>query len=121
MEFIDDSYTAFNLIEGLFWICLGLLAFGLSGKVSGALRQFALVNAANLALFGVSDIVEAFVGSFFEPGREWLFVWKGINVAVLVCAVPWYLAIRFREHRSAIAAAETQTAQSPESESGGGE
>lgn len=95
MEILDDSYAAFNLIEGLFWIILGLVAFGVSSRIPHELRRFAHVQAANLGVFGVSDIVEALAGSFFEPGMEWLFAWKAINVILLVAAIPWYLWIRF--------------------------
>lgn len=100
MEMINDSYVAFNLIEGLFWIALGIALLGFYCRVDLYERRFVLVQGANLFLFGVSDIVEASIGSFFEPGLEWLFVWKALHVILLVVAIPWYVVIRFQHERS---------------------
>ena len=89
----DLTYVAFNNIEAAFWVLIGLGSL-LAGRRFTEFRFLSLFTTVNLVLFGISDILEARLGSFFEPGMAWLFIWKGICVFGLVVSVLWYLNIR---------------------------
>lgn len=96
----------FNLVEGMFWIGLGVwlvntskikhqntklrgrLCRGYSDTPSPATRVLplcrgrALVLGIGLVMFGISDFVEMASGAWWEPW--WLLVWKGICVGVFI-------------------------------------
>lgn len=69
----------FNLVEGVFWIGMGVWVLGIRRLVR-ARRQ--VVLAFSLIAFGVSDFVEMRSGAWWTPW--WLLVWKGICVGVFV-------------------------------------
>ena len=87
------TYVAFNYLEALFWIVLGISALN-AGTTFKEFRKIALFTGINLVIFGMSDILEARLGSFFDPGREWLFAVKALCVLGLIASVVWYLQIR---------------------------
>lgn len=89
-----DSYILLNLLEALFWVALGVSVLGLRGAYAARTVSLRRYTASMLALFGLSDIVEALVGNFLDSGMEWLFVWKLLNVAALVAAFVWYFRAR---------------------------
>jgi len=66
----------FNLIEGFWWIGLGIgLMF-----VPAIRKCYKSALAIILILFGVSDFVEMVTGAWWLPW--WLLVWKTLCVAV---------------------------------------
>ena len=88
--------TQFNHIEGGFWILLGLICVVLYKKSPSAFRWLCLYAAAIFITFGLSDLVEAYYGSFLVPGMEWLLLWKTIDVLGLVSIVVWYSILRLK-------------------------
>lgn len=87
----------FNLIEGVFWLCLGIVSLFMYFKVEKKYQSLALFSVLIFCTFGVSDFFQAVYGSFLIQGMEWLFIWKIIDVIGL-CAIPlWYLILRIRE------------------------
>lgn len=69
----------FNLVEGVFWIGLGVWVL-VTRRVVRQRRH--IVLAIGLVMFGISDFVEMASGAWWEPW--WLLVWKGICVGVFI-------------------------------------
>lgn len=90
------NYATFNLVEGIFWIVLGLAILLVMRKFPIEFRRLSIFSIAVLILFGISDFVESQLGSFFEPGLLWLFAWKALCAIGLIVSVSWYLRIRLR-------------------------
>lgn len=88
------DYIQFNLLEGVFWIVLGVVLLFLFKKLPPHFKRLTLFSATTVILFGISDFAEVMFGSFFEPGMSWLLVWKGVCVAGLITAIVWYVRIR---------------------------
>lgn len=96
----DLTYVAFNIIEGFFWIGLGLL-FVYAAKVPTSHKKvFSLVTILTFTLFGISDFVESQVGSFFESGTSWLFIWKVLCVVGLLAITVWYVQMKSRKNHT---------------------
>jgi hypothetical protein len=91
-----DYFIKFNLLEGIFWIVLGLVVFSLflSGRFRQRYRSLLLFSSIVLVFFGASDFVEIKIGSFLEPEALWLLWWKIAGVAGLIVAFVWYFKIR---------------------------
>jgi hypothetical protein len=87
------SYEVFNILEGLWWIACGFVCV-LLAQQSPLYNKCALSAGVLFILFGVSDFGEVLWGSFFEPGMEWLLVWKMVNVIGLLGVFGWYIAVR---------------------------
>lgn len=87
----------FNYTEGAFWVAIGALIFLLCKKAPTKFFHLARYSSFVLVLFGLSDLVEARVGSFFEPGLLWLFVWKALGVVGLLAIIPWYLWLQLKK------------------------
>ncbi len=87
------SYVAFNQIEGVLWIFLGLVALVLYRVIPREYKKLSIFSAGVLIMFGLSDFAEVRFGSFFEPGMWWLFVWKILGVVGLATTAIWYLAL----------------------------
>lgn len=94
-----DAYIKFNLIEGLFWIFLGILSF-IAPRKFPAFRIWAIFSGFTVLLFGISDFVEIQFGSFLEPNLWWLLVWKVLGVLGLIISVIWYLRLRIAPKQS---------------------
>ncbi len=90
------DYVTFNLWEALFWVVLGVVSFVLLNFTSQEFKKLEIFSGCVLVLFGVSDFVESQVGSFFEQGLGWLFIWKVLGVIGLTYSIIWYLWIRLR-------------------------
>lgn len=88
--------ATFNLLEGLWWVSLGLMTLGFVTFVSPRYRALAMVSACLLIVFGVSDFVQVRYGSFLVSGMEWLWYWKIGNVVGLCSMVLWYLWLRLK-------------------------
>lgn len=69
----------FNLLEGIFWIGLGVWLV-LTRRVERKRRHTVL--AVGLVLFGLSDFVEMHTGAWWQPW--WLLAWKALCVGVFV-------------------------------------
>lgn len=93
------SSEQFNFLEGCFWIILGLLPLFVSFVVNRSYKKLALFSSLILITFGISDFMQVHFGSFFQPGMEWLYFWKIIDVVGLVAAIIWYLFIRLRNQK----------------------
>ena len=89
-----DEFTKFNLLEGSFWVGLGVVTFVLLWVFKKRYRAIALTGGAALLLFGISDFIEIKKGSFLEPQLWWLRVWKVINIAVFIFVFTWYFKLR---------------------------
>lgn len=91
-----DYYATLNLIEAAFWIVVGLTIVATRNLYAEKYGQLVVYAFVVLALFGISDILEARIGNFLDTGMEWLFVWKAINVIALIGGFMWYLFLRKR-------------------------
>jgi Ca2+/Na+ antiporter len=90
------SSEHFNLAEGTFWIILGAMCLVAYFKVNSKYKKIALFSTFVLVTFGISDYAQVAFGSFFQPGMEWLYLWKIIDVVGLFVIVTWYLILRTR-------------------------
>lgn len=90
------SSELFNTIEGFFWIILGVVGLWCYLKLEIKFKTWALFTAVVLFTFGISDFVQVFYGSFFQPHLLWLFIWKIVDVVGLVVSIIWYILIRLR-------------------------
>jgi hypothetical protein len=91
------SYYAFNFIEAIFWIILGLSAFAsLYNAEKGRYRQLAVYTLGVFIAFGLSDLAETWYGSFLEPQLTWLLVWKILNVLAIFYGFYWYFRLKTR-------------------------
>ncbi len=90
------SSEMFNSVEGLFWIILGVVGWWCNFKLERKFKMWALFSSMVLVTFGISDFVQVFYGSFFQPHLLWLLIWKVIGVAGLVVSIIWYILIRLR-------------------------
>ncbi len=86
----------FNATEGLFWCLLGIVTTVASTRTPSRYKPLAYYATTVLVAFGVSDFLQVLYGSFFEPGLEWLFVWKIVNGIALLGIFVWYFVIRLK-------------------------
>lgn len=68
----------FNLIEGFFWIGLGV--WMVLGKKQLFVSNNKTTSGIISIIFGISDFVEMGTGAWWRPW--WLLAWKGACVAV---------------------------------------
>ena len=90
------DYFTFNFLEAIFWIGLGGIVIIVYKLYPGKYRKLAFYASIALILFGVSDILEIYLGNFLDSGMSWLFLWKIANTAAIVGVVNWYIMLRFR-------------------------
>lgn len=69
----------FNLVEGVFWIGLGVWVLVTRRVVRNRRRGVLVIG---LMAFGVSDFAEMASGAWWEPW--WLLVWKGVCAGVII-------------------------------------
>jgi hypothetical protein len=85
--------TVFNWCEAGFWASLGVFVALRSGRFDPRLRRTLRTGACLLALFGLSDVIEAFTGAWWRPPG--LLVLKATCLAGLLA-----IGLRcFRIHR----------------------
>ena len=84
---IDNLIRYGNLIEGFFWIAIGVCF--IASLLKPARRRFKIIAAANFIVFGCSDFVEFHTGAWWQP--TWLLLWKGLCVAVMLLQFVFYL------------------------------
>ena len=87
---LDNLIRYGNLIEGIFWIAIGV-CFALA-LLRPNRRGAKLVAAINFAVFGCSDFVEYQTGAWWRPW--WLMLWKGACVCIMVLQLIAYIRAR---------------------------
>jgi len=98
MEFgaTADIYSSFNLYEALFWWWLGASLLGCRHWAGSQYQSWLLFSAANILLFGVTDVVELYTGGFLHTAT-WLLYWKVGHVLGLGVSVAWYVRLRLKQ------------------------
>lgn len=86
------DFETFNIVEGVFWIALGLAALVVSFTAVREYRNLARFTAAALVLFGISDFIEVRTGAFWEPA--WLLAINAACVLGIIAGMVWYFRIR---------------------------
>jgi hypothetical protein len=86
----------FNVIEGCFWMALGLACLVIYVYVPNKYKRVAIFSVLTLITFGLSDFFEAIYGSFLIPGMEWLYIWKIVDVIGLCGIFIWYMILRIK-------------------------
>ncbi|MHC4758076.1 MAG: hypothetical protein ACYTE8_05425 [Planctomycetota bacterium] len=86
--FVMDIHSQFNLIEGIFWITVGVLIFVYSFKAKVLVHNIYYIGSILLIGFGLSDFVEIQSGAWWQPW--WLLVWKGGCLAGFAVLGTWY-------------------------------
>ena len=92
--FENLTSETFNLIEGSFWIGLGIICLAAYLKIKGPYKPLSLFATFILITFGISDFIQVALGSFLQPGMSWLFVWKILDVIGLILVIIWYVCLR---------------------------
>ena len=90
-----DSFTLFNLLEGSFWIFIGIASVVLFWFIPKNYQRLSFSAGIILIVFGISDFVEICTGGFL-PGPLWLLTWKTANVLGLIGIIVWYLKLRLK-------------------------
>lgn len=90
-----DSFTRFNIFEGIFWLGLGIISLILNQTLAEKYRKLSLVSAVVFLLFGLSDFIEIKTAGFL-PDSPWLLIWKVANVVGIVVVIVWYFKIRVK-------------------------
>ncbi len=88
------SPELFNSLEGAFWFLLSVSVFLVAYLGPKLYRNLSIYTAIFLFLFGVSDFLQIWFGSFFAPGMEWLLIWKIVNLSAIVIAFVVYIRLR---------------------------
>jgi hypothetical protein len=86
-----DLFT-WNLIEAGFWLSMAVLVGGLAPRQATGQRTQAVRAAIWLAVFGLSDVAEAFTGAWWQPW--WLMVIKMTCLGALFYSATAYLRRR---------------------------
>ncbi|MCE5186101.1 MAG: hypothetical protein LLF76_08270 [Planctomycetaceae bacterium] len=82
--------TIFNLVEGLWWIGLGIFILTFRNRAS---RKHMITLALVLICFGLSDFIEIWSGAWWQP--LWLLAVK----AMCLIAAPIILILMRRQSR----------------------
>lgn len=88
------GFTTFNLIEGVFWITLGVASVIIYFVANAKYKKLALTAAAVLTLFGVSDFTEIMAEESFFDSISWLLLWKIAGVLGIIAVIAWYIKLR---------------------------
>jgi hypothetical protein len=89
-----DSYTLFNIFEGIFWIGMGVQAWVLSKMLSREYFKLSLFAAGALIMFGMSDFLEIILNGLFSV---WLIIiWKFLCILGLAIVLIWYIKLRLK-------------------------
>ena len=81
----------FNLIEGIWWIGLGVWLM----SIAAISKYYKTVLAIILILFGISDFVEMVTGAWWQPW--WLLAWKALCITVGI--ILFILIFNERKHK----------------------
>jgi hypothetical protein len=94
-----------NLIEAGVWFLLAVVLFFHTMRSEARLRSTLIVLVSVIAIFGVSDLVEARTGAWWKPW--WLFAWKAACVAVLFFGFLYYHRLTKKAYAKAVNAEPT--------------
>jgi hypothetical protein len=89
----DPVFIYGNYVESCLWAGMGVIA--LVKRNSG----WSVALGLTLVVFGVSDVVEAHTGAWYDPW--WLFLWKAVCVLLILWFGLSVLAVQ-RRKRAAI-------------------
>src|SRR4051812_337212 len=90
---LDPIFVYGNYVESCVWAGIGVVALVKRNS------RWSLLLGVTLIVFGISDIVEAHTGAWYDPW--WLFVWKAL--CVLLVLVSGFRVLRIRRQRQATA------------------
>jgi len=79
--------AVFNSCEAGLWAIIAGVLFVASIR-SARHRSVSLVAACSFLVFGVTDVIEAHTGSYWEP--IWLFFLKGACLLCFLVCILWY-------------------------------
>ena len=83
-----DYVAAFNYIEAVWWISLGIFVLRYRRRVVPPRNGLRRTACLALVAFGVSDLIEAQTGAWWEPPS--LLIFKGVCLAgIIACAVAY--------------------------------
>lgn len=88
------GFVTFNLIEGIFWILLGIIAALRFFAIGAKYKKLAPTAAAILILFGISDFAEIAVEESFLDSLTWLWWWKIAGIMGIIVVIAWYIKLR---------------------------
>lgn len=74
--------ATFNQVEAGLWFCLGAVLALSTRRTQAALRKTVWVAAVAFLIFGISDLIEARTGAWWQP--LWLLILKVVCIAILV-------------------------------------
>jgi len=75
-----DACQLFNLVEGIFWIFIGVLFFIAANRPQNYSRRFWIIGGVNFVLFGLTDFIEIRSGTWWQPW--WLLAGKALCLCV---------------------------------------
>lgn len=81
-------HAIFNYCEAVFWVVVSLVVLIAAVESSRQVKKTAFIAVPILFLFGVTDIIEVYTGTWWKP--FWLLLWKGLCIAILVICVFCY-------------------------------
>jgi hypothetical protein len=83
-----------NLIEASVWFVIALALGAYAFSRGKSFRPTLWLLAITMAIFGISDLVEARTGAWWRPW--WLFVWKALCVIALLAGFLSYYRLTKR-------------------------
>jgi phosphoglycerol transferase MdoB-like AlkP superfamily enzyme len=79
---MDNFFKIANRIEAGIWFSVALLLLVKALKAMGRVRRILLILSATFVVFGISDLIEAETGAWWQP--LWLLLMKGACLIVFV-------------------------------------
>ncbi|MEN8252016.1 MAG: hypothetical protein ABFQ53_00330 [Patescibacteria group bacterium] len=89
----DLDFRTFNLVEGIYWVSLGIFVLTLSKIISSKYQKLTLFASGTLILFGLSDFIEISTGAYWEPW--WLLALNIFCILGLIVSFIWYIKLRY--------------------------
>jgi hypothetical protein len=82
----------FNQCEAALWLLVAIALSMKAWRARGEVRRVLTLLSGGFVAFGISDVIEARTGSWWEPW--WLLVWKCACVAALLVGFHRYCLLR---------------------------
>lgn len=79
----------FNFVEAGLWTSIALALLVRSRGLEGKQRKVTSIAAGAFFLFGISDVVEAYTGTWWKP--LWLLLLKGSCILSFVVCLAYYI------------------------------
>jgi hypothetical protein len=83
-----------NYIEAAFWTTVAIGFALAASRRAGLARRECLIAAVTFLLFGLSDVVEAHTGAWYDPW--WLLLWKALCLLSIARSLIVYVRARRR-------------------------